>query len=176
MTKELSPPNTEISTVDTALEEQKYPELSAVPADKTPLIAAGVILGIIALVTIGFTSYAIFTKSEYIAEMLRDIATLRDLSIILVAGLLVVIAIILVVLIVVLTYIGLKLNDLLNLLNRQLQPLLDKANQTATSANQTVKTVQNRVSLVSDEAVKPVINALSYVSAVKAIAKTLFQR
>ncbi|RME43590.1 MAG: hypothetical protein D6796_12925 [Caldilineae bacterium] len=103
-------------------------------------------------------------------------AVLRDIFLIVLALETMVIAFIAMLLVVALVYLVLKVNDLVQLLQREVQPLLEKANQTASIASDTARTVQSRVTVVSDEAVKPVLNTLSAISAAKAIVKTLFRR
>jgi len=76
----------------------------------------------------------------------------------------------------VIVYLALKINDLVQLLNQELLPLMQKANTTAEAASDTAKAVQSKVVVVSDEVVKPIINILGSVAAAKAITKALFKR
>ena len=160
MTHELPPPNTKPSR----------PELSSKPADNR--LISGLIIGfvVVVLILIGITYLLITYANPNVTGVLRDV------SIILLAFINMFIGIILLALVSVLVYLVLKINDLVQLINRETEPLLKKANEAAATANDTVKTVQSKVVVVSDEAVKPVVNVLSSISATKAIIKTLFKR
>jgi len=144
------------------------PELSPKPVDKRPIIATIVVLIILLIVFIGLGVFLFLHPPTA--------AVLRDIFIIVLALETLVVTFIAMLLVVALVYLVLKINDLVQLINRGVTPLLDKANNTATIANETAKTVQSRVTVVSDEVVKPVINVLSTISAAKAIVKTLFKQ
>ncbi|MEM7030996.1 MAG: hypothetical protein AAF629_15630 [Chloroflexota bacterium] len=103
-------------------------------------------------------------------------ATIRDIAIILLAAMTVLISFISLVLIVVLVYLILKINDLIQILNDQVRPLFENLNETVGVTKETAQSVQKRVSFVSDEAIKPVVNIVSSAHAVKTIFTTLFKR
>jgi len=63
----------------------------------------------------------------------------------------------------------LKINDLIQLLQREIKPLLVNVQDTA-------MTVKGTTTFISDHAVQPVITTASTVSAVKAIFRSLFRR
>lgn len=144
------------------------PELSARPVDKRPIIAAVIVFIILIAVFIGLGVFLYMNPPTA--------TILRDIFIIMLALETMVIAFIAMLLVIALVYLVLKINDLVQLVNRGVTPLLDKANSTALIASDTARTVQSRVTVVSDEAVKPVVALLSAISAVKAIVKTLFRR
>lgn len=152
----------------TSSEKKSRPELSAPPADKRPLIATIVIFVVLLILFIAAGVYLFMNPAIT--------SVLRDMFIILLALETIVIALISMVLVVTLVYLVLKINDLVQLVSRETEPLLQKVNDTALIAKDTAKTVQSRVTVVSDEAVKPVVNALSAFSAAKAMIKTLFGR
>lgn len=144
------------------------PKFSAKPTRKGPIIGAIVVLVLIIIIFVGITIY-LFSHPE-------TAAVLRDISLILLALGTVIIALLAMVLVVAMVYLTLKLNDLVEFLQFKVTPLLEKANDTASVANDAVRTVHSRVTVVSEEAVKPVVTVLSTVSAAKAVAKTLFIR
>lgn len=148
--------------------ENETPKFSAKPTSKGPIITAVVVLVVIIALFVGITIF-LFANPE-------TTAVLRDISLILLALGTLIIALLGMVLVVALVYLTLKLNDLIEFLQFRIAPLLEKANDTAALANDTVRTVHSRVTVVSDEAVKPVVNVLSTVSAAKAVVKTLFIR
>jgi hypothetical protein len=162
MTRELPPLN---NTSD----KPSRPELSAQPADKRLMI--GLIVGFLLIIIIFIgVIYFLFTFSD--ASVTQ---TIRDISIILLALVNIFIGLILMTLVVVLAYLVLKINDLVQLITRETEPLLKTANDMAAQANSTVRNVQSKVVVVSDEAVKPVVNLLSIISAIRAIFRTLFR-
>ena len=148
--------------------ENEAPKFSAKPTSKGPIIATVVVIVILLILFIGVGIY-LFIHPDIAA-------VLRDISLILLALGTLVIALLAMVLIVALVYLALKLNDLVDLLQYKLMPLLDKANDTASLASDTVRTVHTRVNVVTEEAVKPVISVVSTAAAAKAIGKTLFAR
>lgn len=103
-------------------------------------------------------------------------ATIRDIALILLAVMSILSTFVSLVLVVVLVYLVLKISDLIQVLNNEIRPLFEKANDTATLTKETAQTVQKRIAFVSDEAIKPVINVVSSVHAVKTIITTLFRR
>jgi len=163
MTDQLPPP------YETAApDEPSRPELSAEPIDKRPLIVTAIILVAFIIASITFGVYLFLNPP--IASVLRDI------SIILLTVAAVIMLFVGMALTLVIVYLALKINDLVQLLNNELLPLMQKANATAEAATDTAKTVQSKVVVVSDEVVKPVMNILGSIAGAKAIAKALFKR
>ncbi len=161
-------PNKNLSNTTDIIKKTDTPKFSAKPTSKGPIIAAVIAMVILLMLFIGVGIY-LFIHPDIAA-------VLRDISLILLALGTLVIALLAMVLIIALVYLALKLNDLVELLQNQLMPLLDKANETAAIANDTVRTVHSRVNVVTEEAVKPVISVVSTVAAAKAVSKSLFAR
>lgn len=158
---------------NTALESSKpadnpRPELSAAPSDKKPVIIAGVIVAVVFILLIVLT--VVLFNNEYAARVLADIAIFYT------AFMMIVVIFLLLALVITIWYLALKVNDLTQLLGREIQPLLTKAQSMADTADTTVKDVQSRVTVVSDEAVKPILSALSFFAGVRAVLDTLFKR
>lgn len=147
---------------------QSNPALSARVVDRKPLIIVAII-GIVLMAFFALIIYLLGVNSV-------TTETVRDISLILLAVLMIVLGFIMVALISVLVYLTLKVIDLVQLLNTEVRPIFDKVNHAATTTSDTANTLQKRVSFVSDEAVKPVINAVSSVYAIKSIFTTLFKR
>lgn len=103
-------------------------------------------------------------------------ATIRDIAIILLVVLTILTSFISLVLVLLLAYLILKINDLIELLNTEVRPLIGNLNHTVGTTTETLQRVQKRVAFVSDEAVKPVVKVVSSVHAVKTIMTTLFKR
>ncbi len=164
MTDQLPAPDFELDSAD----KTPRPELSPKPVDKRPLIAAVIILVIFIIGSIAFGVYLFLHPPTA--------AVLRDISIILLSFAAAIMIFVGMALTLVIVYLALKINDLVQLLNQELLPLMQKANTTAEAASDTAKAVQSKVVVVSDEVVKPVMNLLGSVAAVKAITKALFKR
>jgi hypothetical protein len=137
------------------------PELSAAPFDKRPIIiAAAVALGFFLLATLcGVWLYWNPAKAEII----------RDIFIIYVGMGIFVLIPLLIVLSVVLTYLILKVNDLVNLLQREILPIL-------LNTQESVNTIKGTTTFLSDQAVQPVIKTAGTVAAVRTITRSLFKR
>lgn len=144
------------------------PELSASPADRRALWIVGLVVAVIVLLLLG--GGVLLFLNPPVAQVLRDI------TIIFLGLLSLLIILLLLALVVVLTYLTLKINDLVQLLSREIQPLLVQANEAASRANDAVRTVHSRTVLISDEVVRPVINVASYAAATRAIIRALFRR
>jgi len=140
---------------------KEYPELSAKPADNKMLIIAGVSVVVTLLLLIGFGVFLFLNPA--IASVLRDI-------VIVFFGLAIVVIITLLMILVGITvYIGLKLNDLIKLLSTEIKPVL-------INLQQTMSEVRGTASFISDNAVQPVIETASAVSATRTILRSLFKR
>lgn len=161
-------PKTSTNSAVQDLRQDVPPKFGAKPANKTPIVITIILFIVIIVAFIGIAVYLFLHP---------DVASvLRDISVILLAMGTLVIALLAMMLVVVLVYLSLKIADVVELLRYHIVPFLEKANDTADIANKTARTVQSRVAVVSDEAVKPVVNVLSTISAAKAVVKTLFKR
>ena len=136
------------------------PELSAEPIDKRPLIIG-------ALVALGFFLLAIAIGVWLILNPQRA-EVIRDIFIIYVGVGIFVLIPLLIVLIVIATYLILKVNDIANLLEREIKPMLS-------NMQTTINTIRGTSIFLSDEAVKPIINTSAYVAQVRAIVRALFR-
>ena len=74
-----------------------------------------------------------------------------------------------VIVIVMLAYLVLKTNDLVQLIDREIRPLLY-------NIQETTNTVRGTTTFISDKAAQPVIATVSSIAAVKAIFRSLFRR
>lgn len=148
-------------------EEPVRPELSANVADKKPLI----IVIVSAVVLLLFFALIIYLLG--INEVTT--ATVRDISIILLAVVNMFLGFVLLVMAIVLVYLIMKINDLVQLINTEIRPVMEKANETADLAKETVAVVQNRTTFIGDQAVKPLVNLISGIGAIRAIIRLLFR-
>jgi hypothetical protein len=137
------------------------PELSPKPVDKRPMIIGGVVAVaiVIIFVTLGIL---LFRYPE-------ATAILRDIFIIFMGLGIFVIILLLIILIVITAYLVLKINDLVQLLDREIKPLLAKLQGT-------VNNVSGTTTFLTDQAVQPVISTVSSVAAARAIVRSLFRR
>ncbi|MCR4406600.1 MAG: hypothetical protein NUW24_06725 [Anaerolineae bacterium] len=115
-------------------------------------IVVGVVLGLVAL---GGGGYLLVTNPE-------TTAVLRDVFIIVLALESIVIGALLSILII-------QIQNLTRLLQEEIKPILD-------STNETVSTVRGTAAFVSENVISPMIEAASYVSAVKKVFTLLFPR
>ena len=139
----------------------KYPEISPTPIDKRPLIIGIIVAASILLISILAAVWLFFHPAT--AEVVRDIV------IIFLGMSSFFILICIVIMIVMLVYLILKTNDLVQLIDREIRPLLY-------NIQETTNTVRGTTSFISDKAVQPVIATVSSIAAVKAIFKSLFRR
>jgi hypothetical protein len=95
-------------------------------------------------------------------------AVLRDIFIILLGIQSVIIGLLMIVAVVAIIYVALKVYDLIQFVENELRPMLERADDA-------VRTVQSRAVFMSDTVVKPVIEVMSYVSAVKSIIRTFIR-
>lgn len=149
--------------LETSLTPQpnRRPELSAEPVDKRPIIYGVIAAVVIILIFGGLGAWLFFYPAAA--------AVLRDIFIIYLGLGVFVVILLLIALVVVTVYLVLKINDLIQLLQREIKPLLTSVQDTAT-------TVKGTTTFISDHAVQPVIATASTVSAVKAIFRSLFKR
>ncbi|MDM8526940.1 hypothetical protein QUF58_01905 [Anaerolineales bacterium HSG24] len=139
--------------------ENKYPELTTKPQDKTAIIVA-VIVAILAL--IGFVGLTYLLYSYPVVTQI-----LRDIVIIYLGFAVVLIMVILVVLTAVLLYLALKVNDLVQLLNREIKPIL-------VNMQSTIAELRGTTSFISNKAVQPVIETVSIMTATRKVLKSIF--
>lgn len=91
-------------------------------------------------------------------------AVLRDIFIILLGIQTMIIGLLMVVAVVAIIYVALKMHSLVQFVENEIRPILQRADDVT-------RTVQSRATFISDAAVKPVIEVMSYTSAVKGIIK-----
>ncbi len=137
------------------------PELSPEPIDKRPLLIGGLVAIVLVAVFVGIGWWLFVNPAAT--------AVLRDIFIIFMGLGIFVIILLLVMLIVITAYLVLKVNDLVQLLDREIKPML-------TNLNTMLKTAQGTTTFISEQAVKPVISTVSAVAAARAIFQNLFQR
>ena len=123
--------------------------------NKTLVIIGVVVAVMLGLVIVGGGGYLLITNPE-------TTAVLRDVFIIVLALESIVIGVLLSILI-------LQIQNLTRLLQEEIKPILD-------STNETVSTVRGTATFVSTNVVSPMIEAASYVSAVKKVLQLLFPR
>lgn len=140
---------------------ERYPELTPTPFDRRPLIYGIIVVVVFFALVIGLGIF-LFNNPETAQR-------LRDIFIIYVGVAILVLIPMMMILIVVLIYLTLKVNDLTQLINREIRPMLYKLNETTS-------TVRGTTTFLSDNAVKPVIATASALSAVKAVFVALFRR
>jgi heme/copper-type cytochrome/quinol oxidase subunit 4 len=120
---------------------------------KKTLRTVGLVLAVVlVLAAIGFAVYGLVTHAEFTA-------VLRDIFIIVLALVTIIIGLFLVILV-------FQLQSLIALLRDEIKPILESANQTAS-------TVRGTTTFVSDAVVSPLISAASYASAVRETVKVL---
>jgi hypothetical protein len=92
-------------------------------------------------------------------------AVLRDIFIILLGIQTMVIGLLMIAMLVAIVYVALKMYDLTQFVENERRPILERADDT-------IRTVHSRTVFISDTAVKPVIDVMSYASAVRSIIGT----
>ncbi len=153
-----------LDTVDPNNEDvtpKKRPELSPEPADKRPS-SYGIIAAIVVIAILAGISIWLFYHPD-------STATLRDIFIIWLGLGIFIIILLIIVLIIIITYLVLKVNDLVQLVDREIKPILY-------TIQDTLNNVQGTTTFISDHAAKPVISTVSTVAAVRSIVSTLFRR
>jgi len=139
------------------------PELSAKPADKRPIIYGVIAAVVVILFFLGPAGLLFWGMPP------ERVATLRDITIIYISIAALIVILLLVALVVITTYLVLKVRDLVQLLDREIKPVLNRMQET-------MLTVRGTATFLSDHAIEPVITTVSTVSAVKAIFRSLFRR
>jgi len=141
--------------------DNRYPELSPEPIDKRPIIYGAVFAVVFILIFLAIGVWLFFNPVAT--------AILRDIFIIYLGLGAFVIILLLVVLVVIAAYLVIKVNDLVQLLDREIKPVLLKLQETA-------GTVQGTTTFISDHAVQPIISTVSTYAAARAIFRSLFRR
>ena len=137
------------------------PELSAEPIDKQPIIIGAVVaLGFLVLSLV--LGWWLFTHPV-------AAAIIRDILIIYIGVGIFVVILLLIMLVVITSYLVIKVNDLVQLTDREIRPVL-------ANISESINTVRGTTVFLSDHAVQPVISTLSSVTAVKTIVRSLFRR
>jgi hypothetical protein len=153
-----SEPVPQLPEPGTAEQESSPAEISpGLGASRLPAIIAGVVAAVIlaALIAVGVL---LFNHPQ-------AAAVLRDIFIILLGIQSIIIGLLLVAMLVVLIYMALKIYDLTQFVEDELRPILGRADDM-------MRTAHSRTVFISDTAVKPVIGAMGFVSAVKSIIRS----
>src|SRR5262245_10123733 len=108
-----------------------YPELSATPVDKRPIII-GVAVALAILLIFGGLGWWLFVNPE-------AAAVLRDIFVIYIGLGLFLIILLLIALVVAIYYLVVKVNDLVQLLNREVRPVLSNLQGTAQNVSGTTR-------------------------------------
>jgi hypothetical protein len=137
------------------------PELSARPVNKKPMIIGGVVALLVLLFFIGL-GWLMFSFPD-------TTAILRDVVIVFMGIGTLLIILLLILLVVITVYLVLKVNDLVQLLDREIRPVLGKIQQT-------MNTVGGTATFISEQAVQPIISTAATIAAVRTIVRSLFQR
>ncbi|RME70538.1 MAG: hypothetical protein D6784_16585 [Chloroflexi bacterium] len=151
----------EMNTYHSLPSTNPRPELSAKPVDKRPAIF-GIIAAVVVILIFGGLGVWLFFNPN-------AAAVLRDIFIIYLGLGAFLIVLLLIMLIVMTSYLILKINDLIRLLEREVKPVLWNVQEATTK-------VKGTTTFISEHAVRPVITTVSTVSAVKAIFRALFRR
>lgn len=139
----------------------RWAELSPKPVDKRPLIIGAVIVLVI-IILFGLLGWWLFSHPE-------ATAVLRDIFIILLGFGALIVILLLIALVFITIYLVFKINDLVQMLNREIKPMLAQVQST-------LNTARGTTAFLSEQAVKPVITTASAVAGVRAVFRTLFRR
>jgi hypothetical protein len=145
-----------------ALPEPTQEEGAAeVPAGLSSSRKPAIIAGAVALVILGI----LIALGVLLFNHPAAAARLRDIFIIFLGIQTTIIGLLMIAMLVALIYVALKLYDLTQFVEHELRPILERIDDT-------IRTVHSRTVFVSDSAVKPIIEVMSYVSAVKSIIRS----
>jgi hypothetical protein len=137
--------------------EEGAGELSAgLGASRMPAIIAGVAAFVILLVLVIF---GVLLYNHPVAA-----SRLRDIFIILLGVQSIFIGLLMIVAVVAIIYVALKMYDLTQFIQNELGPILERADDT-------MRTLNSRTTFISDSAVKPIIDVMSWGSSVGAILR-----
>ena len=135
----------------------KSEELSAgLGASRTPAIVAAIVAFVLLLVLVIF---GVLLFNHPVAA-----AKLRDIFIILLGIQSIFLGLLMIVAVVAIIYVALKMYDLTQFIETELRPILRRMDDT-------VRTVNSRTTFISDAAVKPVIDVMSWGSSVRGIIR-----
>jgi hypothetical protein len=147
----------EVTGLPEPTQDKASAEVSAgLSASRTPAIIAAVVALVILAILIGVGVF-LFNNPPVAA-------VLRDIFIILLGIQSIIIGLLMIVAVVAIIYVALKIYDLAQFVQDELRPILQRADDA-------VRTVHSRSVFISDTAVKPVIEVMSFTSAVKGIVK-----
>ena len=90
---------------------------------------------------------------------------LRDIFIILLGIETMLICVLMLLLLIALVYVALKMYDLTQFVEDEVRPMLNRADDA-------IRTVHSRTVFIADTAVKPVVDVMSYIAAVKSVIRT----
>ncbi|MBN1220023.1 MAG: hypothetical protein JXM69_13940 [Anaerolineae bacterium] len=141
--------------------DNRYPEISPEPVDKRPLIW-GIIFAVLLIAISLIVAIWLFRHPD-------KAVIVRDIVIIFLGLSTFFILILLFILIVMVAYLVLKTNDLMQLVNREIRPMLY-------NIQETTGTVRGTATFLSNHAAQPVIAVASSLAAVRAILRSLFRR
>jgi len=162
-------PNDDRESVAGAATLDESPLRSEEPAEKPAKLSAGlgssrrpaIIGGIVILVIL-----AIFIAIGVLLFNNPDATSrLRDIFIILLGIETMLIAVLILLLLIALVYVALKLYDLTQFVEDEVRPMLNRADDA-------IRTVHSRTVFIADTAVKPVVDVMSYIAAVKSVIRT----
>lgn len=125
--------------------------------NRLPAFAA---LALAVVLVVGIILFGVF--------MFRDpatAATLRDIFLVVLGVQSIIIGLLLIAILASIIYLVLKLYDLIHLFQTELRPIMQQADDT-------VRIVRSRAVFISDSAVKPVIEVMACVAAVKSIIRS----
>jgi hypothetical protein len=162
MTDEVPTPKPEETpTLPGPTPEESSEELSAgLGASRMPAIVAAIVAFVLLLVLVIF---GVLLYNHPVAA-----ARLRDIFIILLGIQSIFIGLLMIVAVVAIIYVALKMYDLTQFIQNELRPMLQRADDT-------MRTVHSRTVFISDTAVKPVIDVMSWGAAVRGIIRAFTQ-
>jgi hypothetical protein len=151
------PPPNEVPALPEPPPDFESEELSAgLGASRMPAIVAAIVAFVLLLVLVIFGVW-LFTHPVAAAR-------LRDIFIILLGIQSIFLGLLMIVAVVAIIYVALKMYDLTHFIQTELAPMLRRMDDT-------VRTVNSRTTFISDAAVKPVIDVMSWGSSVRAIIR-----
>jgi hypothetical protein len=152
----------EVTAAPEPTQEERSAEMSAgLSASRKPAIIAGGVALIVlaALIAVGVLLF----RNPPVAAVLRDIFIILLGIQTMIIGLLMVVAVVAII------YVALKMYDLTQFVENELRPILQRVDDS-------VRVVHSRTVFISDAAVKPVIDVMSYGAAVRGIIKAFTRR
>jgi hypothetical protein len=143
---------------ESSLQPEQPAKLSAgLGSSRKPAIIGGLVIVVIlaAFVALGVL---LFNNPDATSR-------LRDIFIILLGIETMIIAVLILLLLIALVYVALKLYDLTQFVEDEVRPMLNRADDA-------IRTVHSRTVFIADTAVKPVVDVMSYIAAVKSVIRT----